>query len=74
MGYYRRAKDRGAESIVLGCAGMADFARDLEAQHGLPVVEGVGAAIGLAGRLAPLGANTSRSGVRARPSRAHLLR
>ncbi|MEQ5869623.1 hypothetical protein J4E08_06875 [Sagittula sp. NFXS13] len=53
---------------------MADFARDLEAQHGLPVVEGVGAAIGLAGRLAPLGANTSRSGVRARPSRAHLLR
>ncbi|GAA4220470.1 Asp/Glu/hydantoin racemase [Sagittula marina] len=68
------AKDRGAESIVPGCAGMADFARDLEAQHGLPVVEDVGAAIGLAGRLARLGASTSRSGVRARPSRARLLR
>lgn len=67
------ARAHGAESIVLGCAGMADFARDLEAQHGLPVVEGVGAAVGLASLMARSGARTSRTGVWARPSRAHLL-
>lgn len=69
-----QAKLRGAESIVLGCAGMADFARDLEAQHGLPVIEGVGAAVGLASMLARSGAASSRVGVWARPTRSDLLR
>src|SRR3954470_21301747 len=35
-----RAKaDDGAETIVLGCAGMADLAARLTEQHGLPVVD-----------------------------------
>lgn len=67
------ARDQGAEAIVLGCAGMADFARMLEDRHGLPVVEGVGAAVGLASLLARQGAVTSRSGVWARPTRGHLV-
>ena len=41
------ADDR-AEAIVLGCAGMADLAAALAAEHGLPVVDGVGAAVKLA--------------------------
>src|SRR6266478_597944 len=39
--------DDGAEAIVLGCAGMADLAAELTARHGLPVVDGVAAAVAL---------------------------
>jgi allantoin racemase len=49
-----------AEAIVLGCAGMADLARDLSAEHGVPVVDGVAAAVGLAETLVALGLRTSR--------------
>jgi allantoin racemase len=37
-----------AEAIVLGCAGMADLGQRLEAEHGLPVLDGVTCAVGLA--------------------------
>jgi allantoin racemase len=43
-----------AEAIVLGCAGMADLASDLSAQHGLPVIDGVAAACGFAQTLVRL--------------------
>jgi allantoin racemase len=36
----------GAEVIVLGCAGMADLAASLAAEHGVPVIDGVAAACG----------------------------
>ena len=36
------------QSIVLGCAGMADMPSRLSQQHGIPVVDGVRAAVGLA--------------------------
>ncbi|MBN9888948.1 aspartate/glutamate racemase family protein [Pelagibaca abyssi] len=72
-GHIETARARGAEAIVLGCAGMAEFARTLEARHGLPVVEGVGAAVGLASLLARQNAVSSRQGVWARPSRSHLV-
>lgn len=35
-----------SDCIVLGCAGMAGFARNLSAEFGIPVVDGVSAAIG----------------------------
>ncbi|MFP3571210.1 aspartate/glutamate racemase family protein, partial [Paraburkholderia sp. SIMBA_030] len=42
----RRALDEdGADAIVLGCAGMAEFAHEIEQQIGAPVVEGVTAAV-----------------------------
>jgi allantoin racemase len=51
-----RAKaEDGAEAIVLGCAGMADLPRALAAEHGLPVIDGVAAACGLARTLVTLG-------------------
>ena len=44
-----RAKaEEGAEAIVLGCAGMAELAASLAREHGLPVVDGVAAAVKLA--------------------------
>lgn len=55
------AEDR-AEAIVLGCAGMAKLARDLSAQHGCPVIDGVGAAVKLAEMLVALGHKTSKRG------------
>ncbi len=44
----------GADAIVLGCAGMSDLAADLSAQHGVPVIDGVAAACGLAAALVRL--------------------
>jgi allantoin racemase len=64
-----RAKaEDGAEVIVLGCAGMADLAARLSAAHGIPVVDGVAAAVKLAEALAGLGLRTSKTGAYATPS------
>jgi allantoin racemase len=59
--------DDRAEAIVLGCAGMADLARELAETHGLPVVDGVAAAVALAEGLVRLGLKTSRLGPYAQP-------
>lgn len=49
-----------AEAIVLGCAGLADLVEPLSEATGLPVVEGVAAAVGLASSLLAQGLRTSR--------------
>jgi allantoin racemase len=59
--------DDRAEAIVLGCAGMADLAGELAEMHGLPVVDGVTAAVALAEALVRLGLKTSRLGPYAAP-------
>ncbi|MCB8838697.1 aspartate/glutamate racemase family protein [Aurantimonas sp. VKM B-3413] len=58
----RAIGEDGAEAIVLGCAGMAEFAARLSERHGLPVIEGVSAAAKLAEALAALGLGTSKKG------------
>jgi allantoin racemase len=60
------AEDR-AEAIVLGCAGMTDLANRLQDAHGLPVLDGVTCAIGLAEAMVRLGLRTSRLGGYAPP-------
>ena len=55
------AEDR-AEAIVLGCAGMADLADDLSKEHGVPVLDGVSCAVGLAEAMVRLRILTSRVG------------
>ena len=57
----------GAEAIVLGCAGMAELAASLSREHGLPVVDGVAAAVRLAASLVALGLKTSKIGAYANP-------
>jgi allantoin racemase len=54
-------------AIVLGCAGMADLVRYLEAKLGVPVIDGVVAAVKLAEALVSLGLRTSKRGGYARP-------
>lgn len=51
-----------AEAIVLGCAGMADLMTELSNEFGLPVVDGVAAAVTLAEALVSSGLSTSKIG------------
>jgi allantoin racemase len=61
-----KREDR-AEAIVLGCAGMADLAASLAAEHQLPVLDGVVASVKLAESLVALGLRTSKLGAYASP-------
>lgn len=61
----------GAEAVVLGCAGMADLAEQLSAEHGIPVIDGVACAVKLAESLVVLGLRTSRIGGYAPPRAKH---
>ena len=59
----RKAKaDDGVGAIVLGCGGMADLTDAIRDAVGLPIVEGVGAAVKLAESLGALGLGTSKFG------------
>lgn len=64
----QRARDEDrCEAIVLGCAGMADLALDLTEEFGLPVIDGVAAAVKLVEGLVALGLSTSKVGGYATP-------
>ncbi|HKS61247.1 MAG TPA: aspartate/glutamate racemase family protein [Xanthobacteraceae bacterium] len=56
-----------AEAIVLGCAGMADLAASLSVEFGVPVIDGVAAAVVMAEGLAAIGLRTSKRGGFASP-------
>jgi allantoin racemase len=60
------AEDR-AEAVILGCAGMADLAAWLSQRTGVPVIDGVGAAVKLVEALVGLGLRTSKVGGYAPP-------
>ena len=60
-------KEDRAEAIVLGCAGMTDLAARLSKKHGVPVIDGVGAAVKLIESLAALGLKTSKHITYAKP-------
>lgn len=56
-----------AEVICLGCAGMAGLEQAITAELGVPVIDGVAAAVGLAETLVRLGLRTSKVSTYARP-------
>ncbi|WP_404298589.1 aspartate/glutamate racemase family protein [Halomonas sp.] len=59
----RRARDEdNIGAIVLGCGGMADLTDTISREVGLPVIEGVTAAVKLAEALVGLGLGTSKHG------------
>ena len=60
-------KNDNAEAIILGCAGMADLAKNLETKHKLPVIEGVSSAVVLAESLVNLKIKNSKVGSYALP-------
>jgi allantoin racemase len=59
-------QDRSS-AIVLGCAGMTDLCRSLQMQLGVPVIDGVTAAVKWAEGLVSLGLGTSKQGDYAPP-------
>ena len=64
----RRAIDEdGADSIVLGCAGMAAFCEALGNRLGVPVIDGVSAATGMLESLVRMKVSTSTRSEFARP-------
>jgi allantoin racemase len=56
-----------AEVICLGCAGMAGLEEAIRAEVGVPVIDGVGAAVRLAEALVDLGLKTSKASTYATP-------
>jgi len=65
----RALAEDGCDTIVLGCAGMADWCAPIsQALGGVPVVDGVSAAVELVQSLVSLGLATSKHGELARPN------
>lgn len=63
-----RARDEDdIGAIVLGCGGMANLTQEISREVGIPVVEGVSAALKLAESLVSLGLHTSKHGDLAYP-------
>ena len=60
-------KDDRAEAIVLGCAGMADLTAALRQEFGVPVIDGVAAAVKQAESLIAQGLSTAKRGAYATP-------
>ncbi|RCK29019.1 aspartate/glutamate racemase family protein [Thalassospira lucentensis] len=56
-----------SEAIVLGCAGMTDIADRLKDELGVPVIDGVSAAVKMIEAMAMLGLHTSKVGAYASP-------
>jgi allantoin racemase len=58
----RALADDGSGAIVLGCAGMADLARSLSNELGVPVIDGVAVAVKFVEALVGAGLGTSKKG------------
>ena len=65
----RAVRDDGADTVVLGCAGMTDLCADLTKRTGVPVIDGVAAAVGLASGMVRMGVGTSKRDEYAPPPR-----
>lgn len=68
-----RAIENGAEAAILGCAGMANLAAMLQRELGIPVIDGVDAAVRMAEMLAASGHAPSKRSGWAYPSRTKNL-
>lgn len=60
-------EERGAEAIIMGCAGMSTLHGELASTLGVPVVDGVAAGVRLLESLVALGLSTSKRGTYAKP-------
>jgi allantoin racemase len=65
----RAVRDDGADTVVLGCAGMTDLCADLTRRTGVPVIDGVAAAVGLVSGMVRMNVGTSKRDEYAPPPR-----
>jgi allantoin racemase len=63
----RAVQEDGAEAVLLGCAGMAEMCRSLQEETGVPVIDGVCAAVKLAEAMVGGGFATAKGGTYAFP-------
>jgi allantoin racemase len=63
----------GADAIVLGCGGLAGFDKDLERTLGVPVIDGIVAAVKAAEAMHDYGVTTSKVGPYATPREKHIV-
>jgi allantoin racemase len=70
----RAIEHDAAEAIVLGCAGLADLVAPLQDRLGVPVIEGVSAAVTMVDGLLAQRLSTSRISTYAAPDRVHGIR
>lgn len=63
----RALEEDKAGAIVLGCAGMADLTAELRREFGVPVIDGVAAAVKQAESLVAMGLSTAKRGAYATP-------
>ena len=59
---FKNDQKNRADAIVLGCAGMSDLCERLQKRAGMPVIDGVTAAVKLAEGLVGGGYRTSKAG------------
>ena len=69
----RALAEDGAEVICLGCAGMAGLDKEMEAELGVPVIDGVAGAVKLLEGLVGYGLTTSKRRTYARPGPKELV-
>jgi allantoin racemase len=65
----RAVREDGADTVVLGCAGMTDLCADLTKRTGVPVIDGVAAAVGLVSGMVRMNVGTSKRDEYAAPPR-----
>lgn len=65
----KAVREDRCEVLVLGCAGLGEMVEPLQQELGIPVVEGVNAAVKMAEALVGLGLRTSKRGAYAFPPR-----
>lgn len=65
-------REDGSGAIVLGCGGMANLAQELTQELGIPVIDGVTAAVKMVESLLALGLGTSKHGDLAYPNKKPL--
>ncbi|HEV3033440.1 MAG TPA: aspartate/glutamate racemase family protein [Solirubrobacteraceae bacterium] len=69
----RAIAEDGAETILLGCAGLGPVAAPLSGALGVPVLDGVSCAVGLVEALVARGLSTSKANAYAAPERGPLV-
>src|SRR5690242_13966321 len=69
-----RLRARGAEVLLLGCAGLTGFVEDLESRVVMPVIDPVEAGCRMLQTVCEARLNTSHVGLYAKPARQNMQR
>ena len=70
----RQLRDRGAEVLLLGCAGLTAFVSELQAQVEMPVIDPVEAGCRMLQTICAAGLNTSHIGLYSKPAPQNMQR